>query len=142
MRKLLFYICGGLLLLAMPFRKYDTASLLPIICIQAQRIEGKVYLLTEVGKGVGATWAEAVEDLRSNATGELFFDTAEQAVFSDIALAREGANSGILRPGAEAYLAKGFRDPTELHAYLKQHGEGRKIADLQTKEFSYDSHGR
>ena len=141
MRKLLFYICGGLLLFAMPMRKYDTATLLPIVCLQAQRIRGEIYILTEVGRGVGDTWMEAVEDLRNNAPGELFFDTAEQAVFSDPVLAREAANSGLLRPGAEAFLARGFRDPEELHAYLKQHGTGRKIADLQTKELSYDSNG-
>ena len=138
MRKILFYICGALLLLAMPFRSYDTPRLLPVICVQAQRIDGKVYLLTEAGKGVGNSWMEAVEDLRSTATGEVFFDTAEQAVFSHADLAREAADSGILRPGAEAYLARGFRDPEELSAYLRQHGDGRKIADLQTKEFSYD----
>ena len=138
MKSWLLILLGSLLLLAMPFRKYDTESLLPIVCIQAQRRNGQVYVLSEAGRGVGDTWTEAVEDLRSTATGEVFFDTAEQAVFSHADLAREAADSGILRPGAEAYLARGFRDPEELSAYLRQHGDGRKIADLQTKEFSYD----
>ena len=137
MKSWLLILLGSLLLLAMPFRKYDTESLLPIVCIQAQRRNGQVYVLSEAGRGVGDTWTEAVEDLRSNALGEVFFDTAEQAVFSDMGLAMEAVESGFLRPSAEVFLATGFRDPEELSAYLKQHGQGKKVGDLQTPGGAY-----
>lgn len=131
MRKRVLIFLIALLLLGMPFKKYDAEALLPIICIQARRINGQVYILSEAGNGRGSTWEAAVEDLRVNALGEVLFDTAEQAVFSDMDLAREAANSGLLRPGAEVFFAEGFRDPEELHAYLKQHGKGQKVAELQ-----------
>ena len=137
MKSWLLILLGSLLLLAMPFRKYDTESLLPIVCIQAQRRNGQVYVLSEAGRGVGDTWTEAVEDLRNNALGEVFFDTAEQAVFSDMGLAMEAVESGFLRPSAEVFLATGFRDPEELSAYLKQHGQGKKVGDLQTQGGAY-----
>jgi hypothetical protein len=54
-------------------------------------------------------------------------------VFSDPFLALEAANSGILRPGAEVFLLKGFRDPEKLYGYFSQHGSKIKIADLQHK---------
>lgn len=122
-----------LLIYGLPFRKYETEKLLPILCLQAQRVNGRVYILSEAGKGSGANWQEAVEDLKRKASGEVFFDTAEQVVFSDASLAVEAAQSGILRPAAEVFLAKGFRDPKSLHGYLSQHGSGLTIADLESK---------
>ncbi len=118
----------------LPFRDYDTAKLLPIRCIQARRENGQILLLSEAGEGSGKTWQEAVENLRHNASGEVFFDTAEQAVFSDEALAREAARSEILRPAAEVYFAEAFAAPEELHQYLSAHPSKQKISDFTTKE--------
>ena len=114
----------------LPFRDYDTAKLLPIRCLQAQRENGQIVLRSEAGEGSGKTWTEAVENLRKNAAGDVFFDTAEQAVFSDNALALEAAQSGILRPAAEVYFASAFSDPKELNAYLSAHPSKQKISDL------------
>ena len=114
----------------LPFRDYDTAKLLPIRCIQAQRENGQIVLLSEAGEGSGKTWTEAVENLRQNAAGDVFFDTAEQAVFSDEALASEAAQSKLLRPAAEVYFADSFADPKELHSYLSAHPSKQKISDF------------
>ena len=114
----------------LPFRDYDTAKLLPIRCIQARREDGQILLLSEAGEGRGKTWQEAVENLRQNASGEVFFDTAEQVIFSDEALAHEAADSKILRPAAEVYFAQNFTDPEELHKYLSAHPSGQKISDF------------
>ncbi|MBR6825239.1 MAG: hypothetical protein IKM59_01695 [Oscillospiraceae bacterium] len=118
-----------ILLYGLPFHRYDTAKLLPIRCVQAQREGGRIHILSEAGEGYGATWQEAVEDLRRNAPGEVFFDTAEQGVFSDEALARQAAESGDLRPGAEVFFRGALEDPGELYAYLSQHGSNKKIRD-------------
>ena len=120
-----------ILLWALPFPKYDTEKLLPIGCVQGQREGSKIHILSEAGEGYGASWKEAVENLRENASGEVFFDTAEQAVFSDMALAIEAANSGELRPAAEVFFRKGMADPEILYAFYDQHGSNLKISDLK-----------
>lgn len=129
-------VAGSLLLLlfGLPFQKYDTEKLLPILCVQAQREGGVIHILSEAGEGYGKTWALAVKDLEERASGEVFFHTAEQAVFSDEALAYEAAQSGDLRPGAEVFYRKGLEDPEKLHSYYNQHGSDLKIGDLVGKE--------
>ena len=122
------------LLWAMPFQSYDTERLLPILCIQAQRERGGIRILSEGGEGFGISWAEAVENLRENASGEVFFHTAEQAVFSDMELAVEAAGSGDLRPGAEVFFRCGMEDPRILYPFYRQHRSDLKIADLMEKE--------
>lgn len=130
------WIIGALaliLLYGLPFPKHDTGKLLPIRCVQAQREGDRIHILSEAGEGYGRTWEEAVEDLEDNASGEIFFDTAEQAVFSDPTLAVEAALSGKLRPGAEVFFRETLEDPEKLYAYYSQHGSGLKIADIMEK---------
>lgn len=123
------------LLLGVPFRKYETEKLLPILCLQAQREGTVIHILSEAGEGYGKTWKEAVKDLGDRACGEVFFDTAEQAVFSDRDLAVEAAQSGDLRPAAEVFFRTGFEDPGTLHAYYSSHGSDLKIGDLTQREW-------
>lgn len=118
----------------LPFRKYDTEKLLPIRCVQAQKEGDRIHILSEAGEGYGYSWKEAVEDLRRNASGEVFFDTAEQAVFSDMDLAVEAAESGVLRPAAEVFFLNELKNPKELYEYYSQHGSDLKISDLTGKE--------
>lgn len=128
------WIIAALILLGLyglPFSKYKTEKLLPVLCIQARREGEEIRVLSEWGEGSGSTWEEAVEDLREKASGEVFLDTAEQAVFSDTDLAREAAESGDLRPGAEVFYGKAFASPEKLYEYFSQHGSAIKIADLQ-----------
>ena len=120
-------------LYGLPFSHHDTGKLLPIRCVQAQREGELIHILSEAGEGYGKNWKEAVQDLKAGALGEIFFDTAEQGVFSDPGLAMEAALSGDLRPGAEVFLRKGLEDPVTLYAYYSQHGSTIKISDLMEK---------
>ena len=126
---ILLIVIVGLLWL-MPFRTYETGRLLPVLCIQAQREPEGIRILTRWGEGFGADWNEAVADLKAEALGEIFFPTAEQAVFSDMELALEGARSGDLRPGAEVFIRYGMGDPEELYAYYSGQESEYKISDL------------
>ena len=127
------WIIGGLALVALlglPFQKYETEKLLPILCLQAQRQGNEIRILSEAGEGCGTTWEAAVRDLRQKAPGEVFFDTAEQAVFSDPELAIEAAESGDLRPAAEVFYRLGFEDPAVLYEYYSQHGSNLTVGHL------------
>ncbi len=113
----------------LPYREYETAQLLPIQCLQAQRQGSEIVLRWEEGEARGRDWESAVDELRRKAKGELLFDTASQLVVPDAALAREAAESGVLRPGAQVYFATEFADAKELHAYLTAHPGKRTLSD-------------
>lgn len=113
----------------LPFREYKTQQLLPIKTVQAERTAQGVHIVTEVAEGLGETWTAAVADLRQNASGDVFFDTAEQVVLTEESLAVEIAQSGILRPAAQVYFAEALADHEGLHAYLTAHPSEKKISD-------------
>lgn len=117
----------------LPFREYRTQELLPIRTLQAEYTKEGVHIVSEVGEGYGTTWLDAIDDLRDNAAGDVFFDTAEHAVFTDLALAIEAANSGILRPAAQVYLVEKLLDRADLNEYLTAHPSGAQISDLERK---------
>lgn len=131
-----FALAGILtVIFGLPFREYSTKQLLPIKTLQARRQEGEIRILSEAGEGRGESWEAAVRDLEEKAPGEVFFDTAEQAVFSDKLLAREAAESGILRPAARVYFSSRFSDPEELYAVLSAHPGRLQISDLTGREY-------
>lgn len=119
----------------LPFDEYDTASLLPIKTVQAARTREGVTLVSEVGQGVGKTWREAVADLRENASGEVFFDTAEQVIFCSRSLVKEAVESGELRPSAQVYFARKLREPEGLNEYLSAHESDLTVADLRAGRY-------
>lgn len=115
----------------LPFSEYDTASLLPIRTIQAARTPEGVKIVSEVGQGVGKNWNDAVANLRENASGEVFFETAEQVIFCSRTLIAEAVRSGDLRPSAQVYYAKELCDPEGLNEYLSAHESDLTVADLR-----------
>ena len=115
----------------LPFREYDTARLLPLLTVQAARTDSGVTIVSEVGTGEGATWEKAVEDLRQNASGEVFFDTAEQVIFCDRSLVSDALESDVLRPAAQVYFADAMQDPEGLDEYLSAHEGQITVADLR-----------
>ena len=119
------------LIFGLPFREYDTARLLPLLTVQAARTDSGVTIVSETGKGEGATWEAAVEDLRKNASGEVFFDTAEQVIFCDRTLIPDALESNVLRPAAQVYFADALQDPEGLHEYLSAHESQITVADLR-----------
>ena len=119
----------------LPFREYDTARLLPIRTLQAAVTEQGVKIVSEVGEGEGVTWETAVQDLRDKASGEVFFDTAEQVVLCDRSLIAAAVESGDLRPAAQVYFADALRDPDGLHEYLSAHESPLTVADLRAEVY-------
>lgn len=129
------YLVAAVVLTAafgLPFREFDTGKLLPIRTVQVACDGETVQLVSEVGEGSGASWQEAVRDLRSNAAGEVFFDTAEQIVFCGTVsqpLLREICAD--LRPSAQVYEADALQDPEGLNEYLSAHESALTLADLR-----------
>ena len=119
------------LVFGLPFRTHDTARLLPLRTVQAA-LDGGVYLRSELGEGRGADWTAAVEDLRKNAPGEVFFDTAEQLILGGGAetLLPQIIEAGTLRPAAQVFTTEELRPAEGLNAYLNAHGGSVTVGDV------------
>lgn len=119
------------LIFGLPFREYDTAQLLPIRTLQVEKTAEGVHILSDAGEGTGENWAAAVENLRENAAGEVFFDTAEQIVFRGGAVVREAVESGDLRPAAQIYFVSELRQGEPLNDYYTAHQSDLSVAELR-----------
>lgn len=102
----------------LPFREYETQQLLPIKTLCAEYDHG-VHIVSDVGEGRGKTWSQAIEDLKLNASGDVFFDTAEQLVVTDLTLAQQAKDH--LRPSAQVYLVTQLPEIDGLFEFLKAH---------------------
>jgi len=116
----------------LPFRAYDTGKLLPVRTVQAAlTADGAVRLVTEIGEAEGETWAAAVAALRERASGDVFFDTAEQLVVCAPSLLPQIVESGDLRPAAQVFFADAPTNPTGLNAYLRAHESALTVAEVR-----------
>ena len=128
------YVLAAITLTAifgLPFRAYDTAKLLPVRTVQAEKTPTGVKIVTEIGEAEGENWQEAVAALRENAPGDVFFDTAEQLVVCTPSLLQQIVESGELRPSAQVYFADELTDPEGLNEYLSAHESELTVADLR-----------
>lgn len=120
----------------LPFQDLDTQKLLPVQTIQILRSEKGIRIISDAGEGEGASWEEAVEDLKNSAPGHVFFDTAEQVIFCDFGLSEEVLKGGQLRPAARVWFG---RTPVEaekmeqLSQWLSAHPSDLTLADLQAR---------
>ena len=111
----------------LPFREYETGQLLPIKTLCAE-YDGGVHIVSEVAQGWGETWQEAVENLRNNASGDVFFDTAEHLVVTDLKLAADAKVD--LRASAQVYIVSKLPPMEGLHDYLKAHPSENTLEDV------------
>ncbi len=127
MKWALFTALALTLFFGLPFREYETQQLLPIKTLCAEYDDG-IHIVSEVAEGRGKTWKQAVEDLRNNAAGDVFFDTAEHLVITDANLALEAKS--VLRPSAQVYLVDRLPTLEGLYSYLKAHPSATTMEDL------------
>lgn len=120
----------------LPFQDLDTQKLLPVQTIQILRSEKGIRIISDAGEGEGASWEEAVEDLKKSAPGHVFFDTAEQVIFCDYGLSDEVLEGGQLRPAARVWFGRTAVEAEELEQlgqWLSAHPSELTLADLQAK---------
>lgn len=124
---LLIILCG------LPFQEHETARLLPMKTVQVELTADGVHLVSEIGEGSGANWNAAVQNLRANAPGEVFFDTAEQLILCDraVTIVPEILEDGTLRPAAQVYRADALQEPEGLNDYLAAHESALTLGALR-----------
>ncbi len=118
----------------LPFREYDTAKLLPIQTLQGDIIEGQVCLVSEAGEGTGPDFLSAVENLRENAAGDVFFETTEHLILCSEALLPQIIDSRLLRPSAQLYTAPELQAPEGLWEYLAAHPSAVTLGEVAVSQ--------
>ena len=118
----------------LPAEPRALGDLLPVEALVVSREGDTVFV--DGGKGLegrGATWAEAVEDLRQMANGDAFLDTAGHIILKESAQDRleEVLDDRTLRPAARVYLGLGNPTADGAAAYLQSRRGSVTIRDLQ-----------
>ena len=138
MKKLFVVLLAAAVLGAMgllPFRAVDAAKLLPVKTVIVTK-SGEEYTV-DVGEGVkavGGTLRQALDRLKEELSGTVFFPTAEQVVITEPA---DGAVEAVaeeteFRPAAGIYRTpEGFPDVEALGAYLDAHPSDVTILDVR-----------
>lgn len=120
---------------ALPFRRTDVAELIPVQTVVVSH-DGTAYRV-DVGLGVigtGASPKAALDRLREEVSGEIFFRTAEQVVLTESAAFGLSEVVGLseFRPGAGVYLTPASEpDPEAVGKYLSAHSSNTTLTDVR-----------
>lgn len=113
----------------------DIGNLEPVQLVIAEQTGGELHLLTDTGhSGTGDTVAEALEDMKDAASGEIFLDTADYLLIRKNARSALGEFCDVLRPSCAVCEMVGRVEPTEAAQYLAYHIPEMTIALYQTGE--------
>ena len=116
-----------------PHPARDVAKLEPVQVVYI-RIDGAEYSVeTDTGaKGTGANLTEAAADMKANATGEIFLDTAEFLLLHPAVPITEEFHT-LLRPTCKVTFTTAAPDLQAASAYLTIHSPPVTLAQLRVR---------
>lgn len=116
-----------------PHPARDVAKLEPVQVVYI-RIDGAEFSVeTDTGaKGTGATLTEAAADMKANATGEIFLDTAEFLLLHPAVPITEEFHT-LLRPTCKVTFKTAAPDLQAASAYLTIHSPPVTLAQLRAR---------
>ena len=140
MKKIL-YLLGGLvaagILSRLPHPAVDVSRLEPVQVVYLYLDQGRLWLETDTGSfGSGDSLTEAANDLKANASGEIFLDTAEFLIL-DPEVPIEPDFYDHLRPGCKVCYADAPPDLTVAAAFLATHSPEITLAHLRPQRITH-----
>ena len=133
----LLLVIGASLLGVLPFERHDVSELQPAQTLVVEYLqEDQVRLSSDGGlTATGPDWTAAVEQLRRNAQGYLFLNTAERVIFVGraVTLLPQVAADEVLRPAAQVYAVDQAISPDGATAYLKTRDGKLTLGQIRTK---------
>lgn len=118
-----------------PFQATDIATLCPVELVWLERDNGLVRIETDgENVGIGATAAEALENMKATASGMIFLDTADYLIVKAGDEALVSQMSEILRPSCSLCTAQSKPDLKETVDFLGIHEPTLKLKDIDTKQ--------
>lgn len=118
----------------LPFENHDAAELTPVETLAANFDTSGVTLTGDGGQhGAGATWEQAVADLKNSTKGVAFLQTAKKIVLSgNLSEALQTvAQADELRPAAELFQIDVAGDVKALGEYLQTRNSPVTLQELQ-----------
>lgn len=127
-----------------PARGADVGRLIPVELVQILRTEQGFLVRTDTeNRGVGETLDAAIADLKEQASGEIFLETAEYVLLTETSRACARDLPTYFRPGTQIYQAPPLEDLAAAAEYLGQHsvpsplfrlGERGRLPHLMERE--------
>ena len=105
-----------------PVKGTDVGKLLPVELVQISRTETGYVVRTDTeNMGEGETLAQAVENMRDTAQGEIFLETTEYVLLTRETMQCLPDLPEFFRPGTEVYAAPPLEDLEQASAFLRAH---------------------
>ena len=117
--------------LLLPSRTKDVGDLLPMELLYIYKEDNRIHAETDTGEaGVGDTLAQALEDLKATAPGEVFLETADYLIVTKDTVPLLPQLTKVLRPATEVCL--GVNADTQAAAFLAAHKPGVTLQDCRS----------
>lgn len=127
-----------------PARGTDVGRLIPVELVQILRTEQGFLVRTDTeNRGFGESLPAAFADLKEQASGEIFLETAEYVLLTEDSRGCARDLPAYFRPGTQIYQAPPLEDLVAAAEYLGQHsvpsplfrlGEGERLPHLTERE--------
>lgn len=118
-----------------PFERHEVAALQPVQALTVSVENGRIVLDGGQVQGRGATWQDAMADLRHSGKGAVFLGTAEQIILvqSAVQLLPQVLSDRQLRPAAQVCVSRErITDVQAAADYLSAHPTGMTVQKLRT----------
>lgn len=128
-------LLGTLALLLLPQRDTEVGKLLPVEAMSIEKASGVYRVSTDTGDiGKGDSLEKAMDDLRAEAPGIIFLDTADYVLLTRETMECMEKLADYVRPGTRVYEIEGAADMAEIGTFLRAHGPDTPLYRLQKGE--------
>lgn len=112
------------------FHGTDVAKLEPVELVTLCQTAAGIEVRTDTGSvGLGATVTDAVEKMKDTAPGEIFLDTAEYVVLTDLNEENLADLTACFRPSCKILFLSGAAKPEDLAAFLRSRPQKLTLQD-------------
>ncbi len=121
----------------LPHPARDISKLEPVRTVYLYTEAGDLCIETDTGdSGTGADLMEATSDMKANADGEIFLDTAEFLILApEVAITPDFYT--LLRPGCKVCYTDAAPDQTAAADYLSVHPPETTLAHLRAQHIPH-----
>ena len=124
MKRTLIYIVLLIVTFIAPVDRVNVGHLQPVEVIAVSEMNNGILIQTDTGDmGIGENVAEAVKNLKENATGIIYMDTARYLLVDENTQNQTAQLRSYLKDSVQVCLTDGEIDMEEVGKYLKTHGK-------------------
>jgi len=136
MKKIILYSLLLAAALLFPVQGTDVGKLLPVELLQLYKEAETVVIASDAGAaGVGTTVEEAIRNMKATATGNVYLDTADFLLISNLNPEEVGVLKEILKPTIRVCKMDAPMDPKKAAEFLRVHKPQQHL-----KEWTGENH--